>query len=348
MTATDPSGATPAPLGAVEIAPDLWQLPLPIHRHNLGGANAFLIRDTNGYLLFDCGADVSECSEALAAQLGSLGVPFDAIHTLVLSHGHGDHAGLANGFATRSGARIVLHERDATFVGYPNASEADRQQFVTWLRRQGYPDEEITALIGVVDVGTRGDRRDEPIRSDRLLAGGEVLPVGRYRFEALWTPGHTPGHICLLDRQHGVLLCGDHILEIVTPNVGLHPLLEENPLPGYLASIRDLASQDLTAALPGHGRPIPDLGSLTRDLERRHESRRAQIRALLTAAPQSPYEISTQVWAKPGRRTWSSLHPHLRRNAVGMVAAHLELMAASEPEVRSREEDGVVRYDVRG
>jgi glyoxylase-like metal-dependent hydrolase (beta-lactamase superfamily II) len=348
MTATDSSDATPAPLGAVEIAPDLWQLPLPIHRHNLGGANAFLIRDTDGYLLFDCGADVAECSEALAAQLGSLGVPFDAIHTLVLSHGHGDHAGLANGFARRSGARIVLHERDATFVGYPNASEADRQQFVTWLRRQGYPDEEIAALVGVVDIGTRGDRRDEPILSDRLLTGGEVLPVGRYRFEVLWTPGHTPGHICLLDRQHGVLLCGDHILEIVTPNVGLHPLLEENPLPGYLASIQDLASQDLSAVLPGHGRPIPDLGALTHELEVRHESRRAQIRSLLTAGPQSPYEISTQVWAKPGRRTWSSLHPHLRRNAVGMVAAHLELMAAAEPEVKSREEDGVARYLVRG
>jgi glyoxylase-like metal-dependent hydrolase (beta-lactamase superfamily II) len=347
MTATDPAGATPEPLGAVEIAPDLWQLPLPIHRHNLGGANAFLVRDTDGYLLFDCGADVAECSEALAGQLKSLGVPFSAVHTLVLSHGHGDHAGLANGFARRSGARIALHERDAVFVGYPNGSEADRQQFVGWLRCQGYPKDEIVALIGVVATGTRGDRRDEPILADRLLTGDEVLSVGRYRFEVLWTPGHTPGHICLLDRQHGVLLCGDHILEIVTPNVGLHPLLEENPLPGYLTSIRDLASQDLAAVLPGHGRPIPDLGALTREIERRHDSRRAQIRSLLTTAPQSPYTISTQVWSKPGRRTWSSLHPHLRRNAVGMVAAHLELLADSEAEVISREEDGVARYCLR-
>jgi hypothetical protein len=75
MTATEP-------LAAVEIATGLWQLPLPIHRHNLGGANAFLIRDADGYVLFDCGADVTECSEALARQLGGLGVPVDAIHTL--------------------------------------------------------------------------------------------------------------------------------------------------------------------------------------------------------------------------------------------------------------------------
>jgi glyoxylase-like metal-dependent hydrolase (beta-lactamase superfamily II) len=335
---------TTEPLAAVEIAADLWQLPLPIHRHNLGGANAFLIRDPDGYLLFDCGADVAECSEALAAQLGELGVPFEAIHTLVLSHGHGDHAGQATRVGERTGARIVLHERDATFVSYPNASDADRQELVRWMRRYGYPEPEIAALVEVAATGTRGDRRDQTIQADRLLEGDEILDVGRYRFEVLWTPGHTPGHICLLDRTQRVLLCGDHILEIVTPNVGLHPLLTENPLPGYLASIRDLASQELDAVLPGHGRPIPDLGALTGELERRHDSRRAQLRSLLTPSPQSAYELATQVWAKPGRRTWSSLHPHLRRNAVGMLAAHLELLAEHDTSVRFREEGGTVRY----
>jgi glyoxylase-like metal-dependent hydrolase (beta-lactamase superfamily II) len=339
MTATEP-------LAAVEIATDLWQLPLPIHRHNLGGANAFLVRDADGYLLFDCGADVSECVESLASQLGSLGVPFEAIHTLVLSHGHGDHSGQAARVAERTGAEIALHERDARFVSYPNVSEADRQQLVSWLRRHGYPEPEIGALVDVSATGTRGDRRDQAIPADRLLAGGEILAVGRYRFEVLWTPGHTPGHICLFDRGQRVLLCGDHILEIVTPNVGLHPLLTENPLPGYLDSIRDLASQQIEAVLPGHGRPIPDLGALTAEIERRHEKRRDQIVSLLTTAPQSPYALSTQVWAKPGRRTWSSLHPHLRRNAVGMVAAHLELLAESGSGVKSREEDGVVSYSL--
>src|SRR3954466_4885517 len=122
MTASEPTtppspAPSAAPLGAVEIAPDLWQLHLPIPRHNLGSSNAFLVRDADGYLLFDCGADVVECSEALTRQLDSLGVPSTAIHTLVLSHGHGDHAGMANSVARRTGARIVLHERDATFVG---------------------------------------------------------------------------------------------------------------------------------------------------------------------------------------------------------------------------------------
>jgi glyoxylase-like metal-dependent hydrolase (beta-lactamase superfamily II) len=330
---------TTEPLAAVEIATDLWQLPLPIHRHSLGGANAFLIRDHDGYVLFDCGADVAECTDALSGQLTGLGVPLAAIHTLVLSHGHGDHAGLADRVRELTGARIVLHERDEAFIGYPNGSDADQAQLVAWLRRHGYPETEIAALVDVAAVGERGNRRDEPIRPDRRLNGCETLAVGRYRFEVLWTPGHTPGSICLIDRAQRVLLCGDHILEVVTPNVSLHPLLTENPLPGYLDSLRDLASQEINLVLPGHGPPIADLPARTRELARRHDDRRAQVLSLLTVTPQSSYELATQVWAKPGRRNWANLHPHLRRNAVGMIAAHLDLLAGSGDGVVCRDDD---------
>jgi glyoxylase-like metal-dependent hydrolase (beta-lactamase superfamily II) len=335
---------TTEPVAAVEIAADLWQLTLPIHRHNLGSANGFLVRDADGYVLFDCGADVVECTEALTAQLDSIGAPYDAIHTLILSHGHGDHAGQAIRVGQRTGASILMHERDSTYMIYPNASDADRQQYAAWLRRYGYPESEVEATLATTTTGTRGDRRDEPIPVDRPLVGGEVLEVGRYRFEVLWTPGHTPGSICLVDRQQKILLCGDHILEIVTPNVSLHPLLTENPMPGYFDSLHDFIRQEIDLVLPGHGPRIPDLSATTTEIERRHANRRAQVLALLSSTPQSAYDLSTQIWAKPGRRTWSSLHPHLRRNAVGMIAAHLELMAESEPGVHIREEDGTIRY----
>ncbi|HZO26966.1 MAG TPA: MBL fold metallo-hydrolase [Chloroflexota bacterium] len=337
---------TTEPLAAVEIAADLWQLPLPIHRHSLSGANAFLVRDADGYVLFDCGADVAECSEALARQLECLGVPFEAIHTLILSHGHGDHAGQAKRVARLSGARIVFHQLETSYIGYPNVRDTDRQQFVDWLRRYGYPEPEIAALMEHAAVGERGNRRDETLDPDQELSGGEVLAIGQYRFEVLWTPGHTPGSICLFERERRILLCGDHILEIVTPNVSLHPLLAENPLPGYLRSLRALASQEIDLVLPGHGPPIVDLEARTVEIARRHQDRREQTLALLTRTPQSAYELSTQIWAKPGRRNWASLHPHLRRNAVGMIAGHLELLAENRAGVICHEEDGTLRFSL--
>ena len=35
---------------------------------------------------------------------------------------------------------------------------------------------------------------------------GDTLECGGYRFEVLHIPGHTPGSIALLDREHGLLL----------------------------------------------------------------------------------------------------------------------------------------------
>jgi len=329
---------------AEEIAPDLWRLPLPIYRHSLGGANAYLIRDADGFLLFDCGADVEECVETLARQLAGLGVPFHAIHTLILSHGHGDHAGQALRVAGLTGGRIACHQYEAQFIGYPNGSDADLQQFVAWLSRHGYPESEIAAILETSATNERGDRRDQQLQPDLSLVGGEVFRAGRYQFEALWIPGHTPGHLCLYDRDRKILLTGDHILEVVTPNVGLHPLLAENPLPGYLASLRELADDDIQVVLPGHGSRIADLPARTAEIAARHDDRRAQLLALLSPTPQSAYALAVQVWAKPGRRHWSALHPHLRRNAVGMLAAHLELLADNGVGVASREEDGTLRF----
>ena len=336
--------ADTAAFEAEEIAPDLWRLPLPIYRHSLGGANAYVIRDADGFLLFDCGSEAEECVETLARQLDGLSIPFSAIHTIILSHGHGDHGGQVWRLADKTGARIACHVQEARFIGYPHGSEADRQQFLQWLQQQGYPTADIDTLLGSEAVNERGERRDNFLKPDLPLSGGEVFAAGRYRFEALWIPGHTPGHLCLYDRQQRILLTGDHILEIVTPNVGLHPLLPVNPLPGYLASLKQLAGDDIEFALPGHGPRIMDLPALTREIAGRHDGRRTQLLALLSPTPQSAYELAVQVWAKPGRRNWSALHPHLRRNAVGMLAAHLELLSDDSSGVRRAEEDGILKY----
>ncbi|MGM9735439.1 MAG: MBL fold metallo-hydrolase [Candidatus Cryptobacteroides sp.] len=38
---------------------------------------------------------------------------------------------------------------------------------------------------------------------------GDVVPVGSMRFEVIETPGHTPGGICLLERNEKILFSGD-------------------------------------------------------------------------------------------------------------------------------------------
>ena len=70
------------------------------------------------------------------------------------------------------------------------------------------------------------------------LREGDTLECGGYRFEVLHIPGHTPGSIALLDREHGLLLPGDSIQkEGAIYMFGLRQNLER-----YLVSLRELQS----------------------------------------------------------------------------------------------------------
>jgi glyoxylase-like metal-dependent hydrolase (beta-lactamase superfamily II) len=329
--------------GATEVAPGVWHLPLSINRHFLGGSNGYLIRDHDGYLLVDCGADTPECGESLEQHLAGLGIPVHAVHTVVVTHGHGDHWGLADGLRARTQARIVLHEREAVFIGYPYVGdESDRRQMGAWLHRYGFPADEVAAHTSREPLGDRADHAT-PLHADMLVQGGETLEVGPYRFEVLWMPGHTPGHICLYDPAHRLLLSGDHILGVTTPNVSLHPLMDGNPMPGYLDSLSDFAGRDIALTLPGHGTPIADLAALAADLTRRQLRRRDQAAGLLTDVPQTAYALATQAWAERGRRPWAQMHGYLRRNGVGMLAAHLDVLA-ERGEVERLDDGDVIAY----
>ena len=83
------------------------------------------------------------------------------------------------------------------------------------------------------------------------LREGDTLECGGYRFEVLHIPGHTPGSIALLDREHGLLLPGDSIQkEGAIYMFGLRQNLER-----YLVSLRELQSLEgeIRQILPSHG-----------------------------------------------------------------------------------------------
>jgi len=77
-----------------------------------------------------------------------------------------------------------------------------------------------------------------PEKIERILHGGEEISTGIFDFEVIWTPGHSPDHICLYEPDRKILICRDHILPTITPNVGLNPLSGVNPLRDYIDSLK--------------------------------------------------------------------------------------------------------------
>lgn len=83
------------------------------------------------------------------------------------------------------------------------------------------------------------------------LAGGEDI----FGFEALHTPGHTAGHIAVIDHDAGLLVAGDAIFtDGTSASEGPERFFDDVPL--SRDSIRAMAALNYNTLLVGHGDPI--------------------------------------------------------------------------------------------
>ena len=315
----------------------MWRLIFPIPTF-LKAVNAYLVRDREGYAFVDCGMDTEECWAALDIQLAALNVPLSAIHTIVATHGHPDHTGMADRIRGESGASVWLHSSEQAFIAY-RRSDSSSELLHAWLLRFGVPAGEAADMAAHV---REGDKATPAVQPTHLLEAGQEMPVGEYTFEVQWTPGHTPGHVCLYEPSRQMLLSGDHILQDVAPNVSLQPFSDENPMPGYLRSLEWMAEMPISLTLPGHGVPFPSPRERVLSLIAHQQDRQAHVRTLLTASRQTAWELASQVWADSKPNSWSQFAPRLRRNAMATLAAHLELL--TDRGQARRTEDGVVAY----
>jgi glyoxylase-like metal-dependent hydrolase (beta-lactamase superfamily II) len=51
------------------------------------------------------------------------------------------------------------------------------------------------------------------------LVDAQRITFARREWVAVHTPGHTEDHLCLFDPEHGLMLCGDHVLPTITPHI---------------------------------------------------------------------------------------------------------------------------------
>ena len=103
-----------------------------------------------------------------------------------------------------------------------------------------------TAYAGEADLG--------PLPGEIMgLAGGEDI----FGFEMLPTPGHTPGHMAVIDHQAGLLVAGDAIF---TDGGGVVEGPERffNDVPLSRDSIKAIAELSFNTLLVGHGEPIEE------------------------------------------------------------------------------------------
>src|SRR6266851_317716 len=135
-----------------------------------------------------------------------------------------------------------------------------------------------------------------------------------------WTPGHSPGHVCLCDRDEKLLFAGDHMLPELSPNIGLHPQSTPDPLHEYLEGLNRLAEYAPRVILPAHGRPFTDAAGRVQMLTAHHHKRLGQILEIVSAGEKSAWEVAVELW---GPRD----NLYERRLALQEGLAHLQALA---------------------
>lgn len=312
----------------------VWSLRVPIPDNPLGHTLVHVLDTDRGPVLVDTGWDDPASWSELTSGLGALGLSVQEIHGVVITHHHPDHHGLSGRVREESGAWIAMHAADTAVVR--RTREAEPGTWLDYMTQKltavGAPEEHVAPLRAARAAGRM--RTLPGLRSavpDREIVPGELLDLAGRRLRAIWTPGHTPGHVCLhLEERHpaglpghGRLFSGDHLLPGISPHIGLYEnpgeAHETDPLGDYLDSLERIGRLGVAEVLPAHQYAFADAAGRVDELLTHHEERLTGLLALL-AAPLTPWQLAERMeWNRP----WAEI-PHGSRNiAVSEAEAHV-------------------------
>jgi glyoxylase-like metal-dependent hydrolase (beta-lactamase superfamily II) len=302
-------------LGPTEVAANVFELRLPIPFED-GHVNVFLFADGDEADLLDCGMNTEESVAAIRAAVNQIGAK--RIRRLVVTHIHPDHYGAAGVFAGEGGADLYLHRLE---VGLVNPRYVELEHLVEEVRRyllvNGVSEGESEVLSNSQRALSQVVTIAEPAVQ---LDGAETLELGRRRLRVEWTPGHSPGHICLYDPEDKLLFAGDHMLPELSPNIGLHPQSTPDPLHEYLDGLRRMAAYGPRLVLPAHGRPFTDASGRVATLVAHHMKRLNRVVDIVAGGEHSGWEVALELW---GPRA----NMYEKRLALQEGLAHLQALA---------------------
>ncbi|MEU2793192.1 MBL fold metallo-hydrolase [Streptomyces sp. NPDC007100] len=336
--ATGTGQATAGP-GVTDHKGGVWSVAVPIPDNPLGHTLVHLVETRRGPVLVDTGWDDPDSWDTLAAGIAACGFDVTGLHGVLITHHHPDHHGLSARVREVSGAWIAMHDADTAVVRRTREAEPGRwlDYLTAKLTAAGAPDAHLAPLrTARAEGGGRALPGQRAALPDRAIAPGELLDLPGRRLRAVWTPGHTPGHVCLhLEEEHparrpghGRLFSGDHLLPGISPHIGLYEDPDDatatDPLGDYLDSLRRVARLAPAEVLPAHQHAFTDAAGRVRELLAHHEARLAGLRALL-AVPRTPWQLAEAMeWNRP----WERIPYGSRTIAVSEAEAHLRRLVA--------------------
>jgi hydroxyacylglutathione hydrolase len=188
-----------------------------------------ILYDSNCYLigkdeltLIDCGTGLN--IKYLLENIKDFGLNPDNIIRIILTHAHFDHSGGLNELSKIIKAELNVFHLEATFI-----EKADKNMLLLDLFGSSF----------------------SPVKVDIKLKDNQLLRIGNYDFEIIHTPGHSPGSICLYEKDNQILISGDTVFS--GGSFGRFDLPGGN-INELASSIKKLSRFNVKYILPGHDR----------------------------------------------------------------------------------------------
>lgn len=311
----------------------IHMIPVPLPFKSPPWVNTYAIETDGGLLLIDCGADWPEGRFALSEGFKALGLEESAVHTLLVSHLHPDHVGMADRLREEIGCRVVMHEHaEQGRLKRYNDTPGYMAQLREVALRHGAP----KAAVELAASAPRPDYMPILDPPDHVVADGDRIDLGKGRhLEVLYTPGHDDSHICLQDSRTGILFSGDHILPRITPVIPYDPDIPD-VLADYMGSLRRLIEMGIGLTYPAHGTLIARGDERAHQILLHHDRRLLDMAELVRAGDSSAFDVMLRSFR-------SDLNALQIRLAMLETIAHLEHLRL-QGRISAQERDGILVY----
>jgi glyoxylase-like metal-dependent hydrolase (beta-lactamase superfamily II) len=218
----------------MRIADGVYVLPIPRNSQGAAGfLNLTLILDEqNGNMLVDAGLPGQ--AEAIGAALVEAGIGVRDLRRIIFTHQDLDHVGSGADLVRQSGARVLAHPADAPYI---DGNLRPLKPSPEMLEQRPQMRETLERL--------------EPVGVDEHLEDGDRLDL-RGGTRVIFTPGHTPGHLCLYLERSKVLVAGDALTAEGGHLNGPNPSMTLEMRPA-MQSIRRLAELEIDTIVCYHG-----------------------------------------------------------------------------------------------
>jgi len=174
---------------------------------------------------------------ALLDAIAASDIELSRITRIVLTHCHPDHVGNATMLKEATGAPVWAHP-------------LEREQI---------------------------ERFRSDLVVDHWIEDGQQIDGDGFSVETIFTPGHSPGHVCLVEPRSRVLIAGDMISGF--GSVGIFP--PNGSMRQYFDSLRRLLAADearpFSLTCPGHGPVIPATRAKIKEYIEHRQARETEV-----------------------------------------------------------------------